>query len=224
MVSRTHYRLVETIISTLKEEDNQISYELLSKKTHIKANSLKKWLKIIELVQSSSISLILTEDGISRSSLSKLDVNTNIQTRIKKREEDPNLQKFLAEFNCVLAKTRISIEDEKAKNYPYLNARPKDYRKLSSEHTDLQTELTQALEQGLSYLSSSEQVNVPVNSKTEGGFLQELKQAVNLGIENLEKVVVTDYKVKKGRVNAMKTELETVFENRKKRLKERNNP
>ncbi len=224
MVRRNHHRLVETIISTLKEEHTLISYELLSKKTKIKSHSLKKWLQIIELIQNSSISLSLTENGVSRSPSSKLDDSTKIHTRIKKREEDPNLQKFLVEFKGVLAKTRISLEDDESENYPYLRTRPKAYKKLSSEYTDMQTELTQALEQGLSYLSSSGQVNVPLSSKTEVSLLQELKQAVNLGIENLEKVVVTDYKVKRGRVNTMKSELESVFENRKKRLKERNKP
>jgi hypothetical protein len=224
MARQNDYKIVDTIISVLKEEDAEITYEVLSKKTLIKSNSLKKWLKIIDLIQNNSTTFYITETGVSKSPLGKLgDTTTTIRTKIKKRDYDPSLQEFLEEFKGVLEKTRISIEDEKRKNYPQLNARPKFPKKLSSEYIDMQAELTTVLEQGFSFLSSSEKMNEQKASKSEGGFLQELKQAVNLGIDNLEKVVVNDYKEKRGRVNVMKSELELVFESRKKRLEGKNN-
>ena len=219
MVRKNNYRIVETIITTLKEADTQLSYEELSKQTNIRANSLKMWLRIIELIQNSVISISFTENGVLSQSVS--DGSVNVRTRIKKREEDPKIQEFLSEFKGVLSRTKTSLEDDNIKNYPHLKTQKEVSSRLSSEYTDLQSELTQVLEQGISFLSSSEQIDEGDYSKSETGFMKELKQAVTLGIENLEKVVVTDYKAKKGRVNTMKSELELVFEARKKRLKER---
>ncbi|MHA2165765.1 MAG: hypothetical protein ACXAAT_07895 [Candidatus Hodarchaeales archaeon] len=218
MARRDDYNIVETIISSLKETDPQTSIEGLSKKTKIRTNSLKKWLKIIELIQNSSMSITLIENKISIHGYS--GNISKIRTRIQKREEDPNIQEFLNEFKGVLSKTKLSIEDENRKNYPQLKTRSSCPSNLSPEYTDLHSELTQVLEQGLSFLSSSEPVNEGENSQTEVGFMQELKQAVNLGIENLEKVVATDYKEKKGRVTEMKSELELAFKAREERMNE----
>ena len=215
MVRRNDYETVEIIIGTRKEANQPISYELLSKQTKIRSNSLKKWLKIIELVQNSSLSINLTEKGISAHK--PIDDLVAIRTRVKKRGEDPSIKEFLTEFKGVLSRTKASLEDEKIKNYPQLRSQPRS----TPEYSDMQSELTQVLEQGLSFLSSVEQADKKVTSKTDGNFLRELKDAVNLGINNLEKVVLTDYKKKKGRVNEMKSELEMVFKVREKRLKEK---
>ncbi len=216
MVRKNHYNSVETIITTLEEADTQISYEELSKQTKIRANSLKMWLRIIELVQNSTIFLNLTENGVVSKSLSDGPVNARI--RVQKREKDPKIQAFLTEFKGVLSRTKISLEDDNIKNYPQLKTRTDLSSPRSPVYTDLQSELTQVLEQGLSFLSSPEQINKGENSKSETRFMNELKQAVNLGIKNLEKVVVTDYKEKKGRVTAMKSELEMAFKARENRL------
>ena len=226
MVRRSNYRLVETIISALKEEEKHISYDSLSQKTQIKPNNLKNWLKIIKLIQSSSLSIKMSKKGIITqvSSFSSLNNTQNIHHQVKKRDEDPNLQEFFTEFKDVLSKTKTSLEDAKIKNYPNLNTQPSHPRTLTPEYSDLQKELTQVLEQGISFLSSSKNDNCGQKSKNEQTFFNELKQAVNLGIENLEKVVVTDYRKKRGRVNAMKSELELVFESRKKRLEKSTKP
>jgi hypothetical protein len=225
MVRRNHYRLIDTIISSLKESNPQVTYQKLSKNTNIKINSLKKWLKIINLIQTTSPVINLTMDGItiqSTSSNGYSDINT-IRSQIKERDEDPRLNEFLNDFKGVLSRTKTSLENDNIKNYPQLNARSSHSKNLPQEYSDLQTELTQALEQGISFLKSTEDAETPKKSKTEGNFLQELKQAVNLGINNLEKVVLTDYREKRGRVNAMKSELELAFKAREERLKIKSN-
>lgn len=221
MAGKSDYKFVEVIISSLKEVDTNISYEQFSQKNKIKLNSLKKWLKIINLIKTSSLDISLTKDEIliNKDSSKGLEDMNSIHSRIRKRKEDPNIQEFLTEFKSVLSKTKTSLEDGSSKKYSHLSSKSKFSTKLSPEYSDLQAELSQVLEQGVSYLTSPENVIRKNESKSEDNFLLELKQAVNLGIDNLEKVLVSDYKEKKGRVSAMKSELEEVFKNRKTRQK-----
>jgi hypothetical protein len=135
----------------------------------------------------------------------KTDIKS-IRSKVIERNKDPELQEFLTEFKDVLSKTKTSLE--KGTSTTTVSSQSQF---LPPVYSDLQAELTEVLQEGISFLKKPEVAAAKGETSEDMDFLQELKNAVNLGIENLEHVVKGDYREKKGRVSAMKMELEEVF-------------
>ena len=137
----------------------------------------------------------------------------------QKKRKDPKMQQFFTEFDTVLSKTQQNLTFVETQLISEEESNPIQ-RHFDPRLNDLQLELAQVLQKGLSHLSSPEITENRNNSvlNHDGNLLNDLKQAVKLGINGLEHIENVDHKITKKKLTGWKAELAKAFKEREKRI------
>ena len=218
---RSNNEIVRLIINYISNNSGSIKINEISREIRIGEKTIKKWLDIIKLIrtQCQDFSYSNLEDHqININSDVKTDFET-VRILSKKKRKKPELKEFFVEFDSVLSKTKKSIilaETHLITNHPSSFIQ----RQFNPNLNDLQIELSQVLQKGLSHLKSPEvkEISKDSSSNQQGNLLYDLKKAVKLGINGLEHIENVDHKIQMKKLTGWKAELAEAFKERENRM------
>lgn len=208
------------IINYISNSTGSLKIDEISRETRIGEKSLKNWLEIIYTIrtQCPDFSYSKQEDKLNINSAIEVDRDA-VRILSKKYREKPELKEFFEEFDSVLSKTKRNITF--AESQINTNDVPNPVqRQFDPRLNDLQLELSQVLQKGLSYLSSpeTEESSEDSSSNLQEDLLLDLKRAVKLGINGLEHIERVDHKIKKNKLIGWRAELVEAFKERERRI------
>lgn len=219
---RSNNEIVKLIINYISHNTGSIEVAEINRKTRIGEKSLKNWLKIIHTIrtQCPGFSYSNQEDQlINVNSAVEADFET-VRILSEKYREKPEFKAFFVEFDSVLSKTKKNITF--AESQIDTNDAPNSVqRQFDPRLNDLQLELSQVLQEGLSHLTSPEITESSKGSSSknhEEDLLLDLKKAVKLGIDGLEHIERVDHKIKKNKLTGWRAELAEAFKEREQRI------
>lgn len=219
---RSNETIVKIIINNINDISGSLSIDKLIRETQLGEKTLRKWIDIISFIriQCPEFSLSAKNDLITQIKPTEATDFDTVRNLSQKKRKDPKMQKFFAEFDTVLSKTQQNLTFAETQLISKEESNPIQ-RQFDPRLNDLQLELSQVLQKGLSHLTSPEITETGNNSvlNHNGNLLHDLKQAVKLGINGLEHIENVDHKIKKKKLTGWKAELAEAFKEREKRTK-----
>lgn len=214
---RSNNEIVKLIINYISNNTGSINIDEISREIRIGEKSLKNWLDIIHIIrtQCPDFSYSNQEDHI-------INIDSAIETvrnLSKKQREKPELKKFFVEFDSVLSRTKKNITF--AETQIITNDAPNPVqRQFDPRLNDLQLELSQVLQKGLSHLTSPEikEISKGSSSNQQEDLLHDLKEAIKLGINGLEHIERVDHKIKTKKLTGWRAELAEAHKKREQRI------
>ncbi len=193
----------------------------ISREIRIGEKSLKNWSEIIHIIRTQCPDFSYSnQEGhlININSAVEADFET-VRILSKKQRENPELKEFFVEFDSVLSKTKKNITF--AETQIFTNDAPSPVqRQFDPRLNDLQLELSQVLQIGLSHLTSPDvkEISKGSSSNQHEDLVLDLKKAVKLGINGLEHIERVDHKIKKNKLTGWRAELAEAYKKREQRI------
>lgn len=216
---RSNNEIVKLIINYISNNNGSIEIDEISRETRIGEKSLKNWLDIILFIRTQCPDFSYQEDQIINfTSTVETDFET-VRILSKKHREKSELKEFFVEFDSVLSKTKKNITF--AETQIITNDAPNPVqRQFDPRLNDLQLELSQVLQKGLSHLTSPDvkEISKGSSSNQNEDLLFDLKKAVKLGINGLEHIERVDHKIKKNKLTGWRAELAEAYKKREQRM------
>ncbi|MFW9902742.1 MAG: hypothetical protein ACFFFH_00300 [Candidatus Thorarchaeota archaeon] len=219
---RSNHEIVNLILNYINSTRGPIKISEISRETRISEKSLEKWLKVFHTIRIDCPDFSYSDQNqlIHVHSAFQTDFET-VSTLTKKYREKPEFKDFFTELDSILTKTKRNItfieSQISTKDTPNSVQRQFDPRL-----NDLQLELSQVLQKGLSHLTSPEIEEISDVEEDSSSYhkdlLLDLKKAVKLGINGLEHIERVDHEIKRKKLTGWRAELVEAFKKREQRI------